>query len=85
MAPGLTSKVAVGAASILLLAIAARDPLLARMKTFRVENLVLQSSTKLSACQPHHYSTHLFSRDPLVIYISSFVSADEAFYLSNME
>jgi hypothetical protein len=39
---------------------------------------------KPAACRNHHYKTHLFSQDPLVIYIDSFITTDEASQLVSL-
>jgi hypothetical protein len=39
---------------------------------------------KPTACANHPYKIHLFSEDPLVIYIDSFISKDEASQLVSM-
>jgi hypothetical protein len=39
---------------------------------------------KAATCRNHPYKTHLFSEDPLVIYINSFISEDEASQLVSL-
>jgi len=36
-------------------------------------------------CQDHPYTVHLFSKNPLVVYISGFITAEERTHLSNIE
>jgi prolyl 4-hydroxylase len=36
------------------------------------------------ACREHSYKTHLISEDPLVIYIESFVTPEEASQLTDL-
>ena len=41
--------------------------------------LVQNDTTRLvSGCASQSYTTHIFSKDPLVIYVASFLSASEA-------
>lgn len=39
---------------------------------------------KLTDCRNYPYKAHLFSEDPLVIYIDSFISKDEASQLESL-
>lgn len=36
------------------------------------------------ACPDHQYQTHIFSEDPVMVYIENYLHADEAKYLSNL-
>lgn len=36
------------------------------------------------ACPEHHYRTHIFSRDPLIIYIENYLLPDETRYLLDL-
>lgn len=40
--------------------------------------------TQSGKCRDQEYTVHLFSEDPLVIYIDSFISAEEAIQLNSM-
>jgi prolyl 4-hydroxylase len=42
------------------------------------ENVIISSSLDTDACRIHPYKTHLLSEDPLVIYIDSFITREEA-------
>lgn len=35
-------------------------------------------------CPEHHYNIHLFSKDPLVIYIPDFITKEEASHLEEI-
>lgn len=43
---------------------------------------LLQSEGK--PCPDHRYTVHLFSKDPLVIYISDFITVEEALHLEKI-
>lgn len=45
---------------------------------------VVTSSSIKDACRDHSYNTHLISEDPLVIYIESFVTPEEASQLTDL-
>jgi prolyl 4-hydroxylase len=42
------------------------------------EDAVLSANTNTKSCSNQPYRTHLISEDPLVIYIESFITTDEA-------
>ena len=42
-----------------------------------IDTLALPSEHQHTACSEHDYKTHVFSRDPLVIYLENFLSREE--------
>jgi hypothetical protein len=38
----------------------------------------------VSPCPDHRYTVHLFSKDPLIIYISDFITEEEASHLEGI-
>jgi prolyl 4-hydroxylase len=44
----------------------------------------VDSSSHEDGCYSHSYSTFILSKDPLVIYINSFITLDEAAHMLNL-
>jgi len=45
---------------------------------------VISGVSNAEDCATHSYKTHLFSKDPLVIYIESFINLEEASQLVDL-
>ena len=49
------------------------------------ELLALEADDGLNyTCPPHHYTVHVYSREPLVLYIENFLTDEERAHLLNI-